>query len=89
MKSKNSTNILKTDWNKLSQMKDSEIDYSDIPPLSDKFFKNARLRLPEKKSTITIRIDPDILSWLKQQGRGYQTKINAILRTYMETRRHS
>lgn len=81
--------MLKTDWNKLSQMKDSEIDYSDIPPLSDKFFKHARLRLPEKKSTITIRIDPDVLSWLKKQGRGYQTKINAILRTYMEARRHS
>jgi uncharacterized protein (DUF4415 family) len=66
-------------------MKDSEIDTSDIPSLDKAFFKNAKLRLPESKSLITIRIDSDVLKWLKSQGRGYQTKINAILKTYMES----
>jgi uncharacterized protein (DUF4415 family) len=74
-----------TDFNRLKNMKDSEIDTSDIPSLDKAFFKNAKLRLPESKSLITIRIDSDVLKWLKSQGRGYQTKINAILKTYMES----
>jgi uncharacterized protein (DUF4415 family) len=74
-----------TDFNRLKNMKDSEIDTSDIPSLDKVFFKNAKLRLPESKSLITIRIDSDVLKWLKSQGRGYQTKINAILKTYMES----
>jgi uncharacterized protein (DUF4415 family) len=67
----------------LKRMKDSEIDTTDIPPVLDwsnavigKFYK------PIKKP-LTIRIDADVLSWLKGQGRGYQTRINALLRNAM------
>ncbi|MCU7929075.1 MAG: BrnA antitoxin family protein [Candidatus Thiodiazotropha sp. (ex Dulcina madagascariensis)] len=65
-------------------MKDEDVDLSDIPELNDEFFENADLRLPEKKS-VTIRLDADVLEWFKKQGKGYQTRINKLLRSYMET----
>jgi len=74
----------KTNFKKLEAMKDSEINFDDIPELDEAFFKNAQIKLPEKKS-ITIRMDSDVLDWFKQQGKGYQTKINKLLRSYMET----
>ena len=69
----------------LAQMPDSEIDYSDIPPLGDDFWKNAvhnPFYKPVKKIT-TVRVDSDVLLWLKSCGKGYQTRINAILRDAM------
>ncbi len=69
----------------LSKMPDSDIDYSDIPPLGDDFWKNA-VRNPFYKPTkqvTTVRVDSDVLLWLKGQGKGYQTRINAILREAM------
>ncbi|HTV65275.1 MAG TPA: BrnA antitoxin family protein [Bryocella sp.] len=64
-------------------MRDSDIDYSDIPKLGNAFWKNAKLVMPEPKDRLTIRIDHDVVEWLKKQGSGYQTRINAILRSYM------
>jgi len=68
---------------------DDEIDTSDIAPLDDEFWQNAAINpfyRPTKIST-TVRIDADVLAWLKSQGKGYQTRINAILRaTMLETR---
>ena len=68
----------------LKRMKDSEIDTSDIPPVSDwsravvgKFYR------PIKKP-LTIRLDADVIAWLKAGGSGYQTRINALLRNAME-----
>ncbi len=67
-------------------MKDSDIDYSDIPPLGDEFFKKATVAWPPAKQQLTIRLDADVLNWLKANGRGYQTRINRILRAAMESR---
>ena len=86
MNVKNTKKQSKTNWNKLKKIQDEEIDYSDVPELTSSFFKKAELRLPEPKSTITIRIDPDVLKWFKKQGKGYQTRINAILRLYMASK---
>lgn len=64
---------------------EGEIDYSDIPPLGAAFWKNAvrgSLYRPTKSST-TVRIDSDVLLWLRAQGKGYQSRINAILRREM------
>lgn len=61
------------------------IDYSDIPPLGDEFFTKATAALPPTKQQLTIRLDADVLKWLKAHGRGYQTRINRILRAAMET----
>jgi uncharacterized protein (DUF4415 family) len=68
-------------------MKNAEIDYSDIPPLDKSFFAKAREAWPPAKQQLTIRLDADVLNWLKTQGRGYQTRINRILRAAMESQR--
>ena len=75
--------VSETDWKKLSKMSDEEIDTSDIPELDDDFFKRAEIRIPTKKS-VTMRLDADVLEWYKSQGQGYQTRINKLLRSYME-----
>ena len=65
-------------------MKDEDIDYSDIPELDAEFFATARVVVPPGKKQVTVRLDRDVLTWMKAQGRGYQTRINAILRAYYE-----
>lgn len=69
----------------LSELPDNAIDYSDLPPLDDAFWRNAArnpLYKPTKTST-TVRVDSDVLAWRKGQGKGYQTRINTILRDAM------
>ena len=61
------------------------IDYSDIPPLGEEVFTKATAAWPPEKKQLTIRLDADVLAWLKGQGRGYQTRINRILRVVMES----
>jgi uncharacterized protein (DUF4415 family) len=73
----------KTDFTRLRQMRDGDIDYSDIPKLDETFWRNAKLTMPEPKDRVTIRLDHDVVEWLKKNGSGYQTRINAILRSYM------
>ncbi len=87
MKKNTSKTNFKTDMAILKAMKDEDIDTSEIHEVSEEWFKNAKLRLPKPKKPISVRIDEDILEWLKGQGSGYQTKINAILRVYMENQR--
>jgi len=74
----------RTNWAKIDALKDSEIDTSDIPELGKAFFKRAALKLPEPKTAVTIRLDRQVLNWFKTKGPGYQTRINALLRAYME-----
>jgi uncharacterized protein (DUF4415 family) len=76
---------IKSDLARIDRMKDSEIDYSDIPPLDKKFIKKATLPWPPAKKQLTIRLDADVLDWLKGHGKGYQTRINRILRIAMES----
>ncbi len=84
MSAKPSKKRSKTDWDEVQSQTDTDIDTSDIPPLDPEFFKSAELRMPSKKSSITVRLDSDVLKWFRNQGKGYQTRINAVLRTYME-----
>ena len=63
---------------------DEAIDTSDIPELDDEFWENAVIKEPINKKVITIRIDADILDWFRSQGKGYQTLINAVLKSYVE-----
>ncbi len=76
-----------TDWEKLSRLDDNEIDYSDSPELDNSFFENATIKLPEPKKAVNLRIDNDVLEWYKKQGTGYQTRMNAVLRMYMITKK--
>jgi uncharacterized protein (DUF4415 family) len=73
-----------TDWTHLAAESDSGIDFSDIPRLGPKFWRRAVLRMPHRKASVTLRIDQDVLSWFRGTGRGYQTRINAVLRSYMQ-----
>jgi uncharacterized protein (DUF4415 family) len=69
----------------LAALSDRKIDYSDIPASTKDFWGNAargRFYKPTKTST-TVRIDTDVLAWLRLQGKGYQSRINAILRREM------
>ena len=77
------TKASKTDWGRLSRQDDEAIDTSDIPELDHNFFSQAELRVPAKQ-TVTIRLDSDVLAWFKEQGSGYQTRINQLLRQYMQ-----
>ena len=70
---------------KLARQPDSTIDFSDIPPLPDKFWRNAA-RNPfyrPIKQQLTLRLDTDVVAWLRRQGKGYQTRANALLRDAM------
>lgn len=86
MKARNSTKESRTDWDKLASMPDGAIDVSEAPELDKDFFREAKLRLPRGKQSVSLRLDSDVLDWFKRQGRGYQTKINAVLRAYVRAR---
>jgi uncharacterized protein (DUF4415 family) len=81
-----STRESRTDWEKLASLPDEKIDTSDVPELDEDFFREAEIRLPPGKQLVSIRLDRDVLDWFKRQGKGYQTKINAVLRAYVRTR---
>jgi len=69
----------------LAAKPDSEIDYSDIPRLTQSFWSNA-VRNPfyrPIKRQLTVRLDADVIAWLRRQGKGYQTRLNRLLRAAM------
>lgn len=79
------TRAQKAEIKALAAMPDSEIDTSDIASLDERFWQQA-VRNPfyrPTKTSTTVRVDSDVLAWLKGQGAGYQTRINAILRDAM------
>ena len=88
MKKNSTSKQSETDWQRLDNMKDEDIDFSDIPRLTPEFFVNGIVRknfkVIPKKHQLTLRIDQDVIAFFKEEGRGYQTKINQLLRAYME-----
>ncbi len=90
MKKKSTSNKSRTDFDRLDKMKDEDIDFTDAPEITPEMFAKAVVRRglkPRTKKQITLRIDSDVLEWYKKQGRGYQTKINLLLRAYMNEHR--
>jgi uncharacterized protein (DUF4415 family) len=70
---------------RLAERPDAEIDFSDIPPLKEGFWENA-VRNPfyrPIKQQLTVRLDADVVAWLRQHGKGYQTNLNRMLRKAM------
>ena len=84
MSEKRSKKSSSTDWPQVDALADEDVDTSDIPPLDKAFFKNATVRLPQRKRSVTVRLDSDVLEWFRAHGKGYQTRMNAVLRMYME-----
>jgi len=79
------TDAQKAELAALAAQSDGDIDYGDIPPLPESFWQHAergRFYRPVKQQ-ITARVDADVLAWLKSQGKGYQARLNAILRREM------
>jgi len=78
--------VSKEDLDRVDAIEDKDIDYSDIPKVTDfsKFrpWEKRQMFKPVKVS-ITCKLDADIVAWLKQGGKGYQTRLNAILRQIM------
>ena len=76
--------LSETNWAEVDAMTDEEIDTSDIPPLDEAFFANAKLRLPKGKVPVVISVDADVIEWFKAQGDEYQRLLNAAIRIYAE-----
>jgi uncharacterized protein (DUF4415 family) len=77
-----------TDWKRLDALKDEDINLSDVEAITPEMFARTVVRRglkpPPGKQQVTIRLDEDVLEWFRAQGRGYQTRINSLLRAYME-----
>ena len=81
-----------TDWARLDAMTEEEIernaaDDPDNPPWTEEDWANARVVWPQGKAPVTLRLDKDIIAWFKARGRGYQTRINAVLRAFVEAQK--
>ena len=74
-------------------MKDEDIDFSETPEVTPEMFARGIVRRGLKpvgrKDQLTLRVDSEVLAWYKKQGSGYQTRINALLRAYMEAHQRS
>lgn len=69
----------------MKAVRDEDLDFSDIPEADAAFWAAANVRLPEgPKTQTTMRLDTDMLEWFRAQGRGYQTRMNAVLRSFYE-----
>jgi uncharacterized protein (DUF4415 family) len=79
------TNKQQSELEALSQKTDGDIDFEDIAPLDDSFWSTATRGHFYRpiKTQASVRIDADVLEWLKAPGKGYQTRLNAILRAAM------
>jgi uncharacterized protein (DUF4415 family) len=88
MRKTSSSKKSETDLKRLDAMTDEDIDFSDNPEVPAEMFARGILRRGLKpvrrKDQLTLRVDSDVLAWYRKQGSGYQTKINALLRAYME-----
>lgn len=71
----------------IAAMQDDEIDFSDIPELDETFWKRAELVEPDRTVQITMRVKRSVLAYFKATGKGYQTRINRVLESYVRARR--
>lgn len=83
----------KTDWARVDALTDADIekaiaeDPDAAPLLDEEWFKKAEIVFPPGKSALSLRVDTDVLAWFKSQGKGYQSRMNAVLRAYMEAQK--
>ena len=84
----------KTKWARIDALSDAKVEAAaradpDAAPTDVAFWKTARLVMPEGKVPVTFRMDREVLAWFKAQGSRYQTRMNAVLRAYVEARKRS
>ena len=82
-----------SDWRRIDAQTDDEIrrailtDPDAAPEVDAAWFKSARVVMPKPKQAVSLRLDREVMEWFKKQGRGYQTRINAVLRAYVNSQR--
>jgi uncharacterized protein (DUF4415 family) len=83
-----------TDWDKVNALSEEEVEAAaqadpDAPPLDDEFWRNVQVVVPSRvpKRHQGMRLDAEVLEWFKAQGPGWQTRMNAVLKSYVEARR--
>ena len=88
MKKKHISHKSQTDWERVDELQDNDIDFSDNPEVTPEMFAKSIVRKGLKpvrrKTQVTLRIDEDVLTWFRKQGTGYQTRINSLLKAYKE-----
>jgi len=89
MSADNSKDTSRTDWAALATMSDDDIDYSDIPPLTEAFFKNAALRIPASQVHSWVQLDHDIIEYFRNKSVDYKALINQALHEYISNNSHS
>jgi uncharacterized protein (DUF4415 family) len=83
----------RTDWARVDALTDADIeraideDPDAAPILDEEWFRQAEVRMPEAKRPVSLRVDRDVLDFFKAEGRGYQTRMNAVLRAYVDHHR--
>jgi len=92
MSKKSISHKSRTDFDRIDKLEDKDIDFSDSPVITPEMFATTivrkGLKLVPQKSQITLRMDTDVLEWFKTQGKGYQTRMNALLRAYMQAQKN-
>ena len=78
----------KTDWKRIAHLTEEEIEAAaredhDNPSWTEDMLNNAHLRMPQKKISVHMYLDQDVIDWFKSDGKGYQTRINAVLKSYV------
>lgn len=89
MNGNNLKNTSQADWAKIEALTDEEIDTSDIPPLDQRFFANAKLRMPKGKVAVVVSVDEDVSEWFQAQGEESRNLMSAALRIYAEAHRET
>ena len=67
----------------IAAIKDEDIDFSDIPELDEEFWREAEVKLPDRTEQVTLRVKGSVLAYFKASGKGYQTRINQVLESYV------
>ena len=73
----------------IAARREGDIDFSDIPELDETFWRNAELVEPDTTEQITMRVKRSVLDYFRAPGKGYQTRINRVLESYVRTQRES
>ena len=73
----------------IAALKDEDLDFSEIPELDETFWQEAKLAEPDRTEQISLRIRRSVLQWFKRPGKGYQTRINRVLETYVRAQREA
>ena len=84
----NKKNITQIYWAKADAVPESEYDYADAPELSDNFFKNMTILMPDDTRNINIRVKNSTIEFFKKNSKHYQSMINAVLDAYVDARKN-